>query len=139
MINVVVVGDIGGKMGLGMADPDVWEWWAKTGQQRYSGIHLMTRDELDADSHLETVDYELAWCWPKDDPRCIYTCIFTYPDRQQIYISTKMVWGSWGKPWLTAFKRAIHFLHKWKKREIKIEMPRAVPGYRVQRKSVSVN
>ena len=132
MINVLVVGKIMDVMGLTMLNPDVANWWATEGQEQYPHFHLVTQDDLDEDRSLERVHYELSWCWPEDEPRCIYTNITQYPDRQRIYTKTKAVYGNFGKPWLTAFKRAIHFLNKWEKRKVKVEMPFAVPGYRVQ-------
>lgn len=131
-MNVLIVGKIRDVMGFVMVDRDVADWWTKQGQKQYPNIHLMTLEELDADRSLGTVDYELSWCWPKDEPRCIYTNITQYPDRQLIYTKTKVVYGNFGKPWLTAFKRAIRFLNKWEKRKVKVEMSCAVPSYRVQ-------
>ena len=132
MINVLVVGKIMDVMGLTMLNPDVANWWATQGQKQYPHFHLVTPDDLDEDGSLGAVDYELSWCWPEDEPRCIYTNITQYPDRQRIYTKTKAVYGKWGRPWLTAFKQAIRFLDKWEKQKVKVEMPCAVPSYRVQ-------
>ncbi len=131
-MNVLIVGQIKNKMGFAMVDPDVAAWWTKQGAKQYPDIHLMTPEELDDDRSLGTVDYELSWHWPENEPQRIHTSITEYPDRQIIYSKAKVVWGGWGRPWLTAFKRAIRFLDKWEKRKVKVEMPFAVPSYRVQ-------
>ena len=119
-------------MGFTMVDPDVANWWATKGQKQYPHFHLVTLDDLEEDGSLGTVDYELSWCWPEDKPQRIHTAITQYPDRQIIYSKAKVVWGKWGKPWLTVFKRAIRFLDKWEKQKVKVEMPCAVPSYRIQ-------
>ena len=131
-MNVLIVGQIRDKMGFVMVDHDVVKWWTAQGAKQYPDIHLVTLDELDEDGSLGTVDYELSWHWPENEPQRIYTYFGTHPDQRQIYFSTKIVWGKWGRPWLTAFKRAIQFLDKWEKEKISIEMPCAVPSYRVQ-------
>ncbi len=131
-MNVLIVGKIRDKMGFVMVDHDVVKWWTEQGAKQYPDIHLVTQDELDEDGSLGTVDYELSWCWPEDEPQRIYTAIIEYPSRRIIYTKAKAVYGKWGRPWLTAFKRAIRFLDKWEKEKVKVEMPCAVPNYRVQ-------
>ena len=132
MINILVIGKIKDVMGLTMVDPDMANWWATKGQKQYPHFHLVTPEDLDEDRSLERVDYELSWCWPEDEPRCFFANITQHSNQQIIYSKLKVVYGSWGKPWLTAFKRAIRFLNEWENRKVKVEMPHAVPGYRVQ-------
>ena len=131
-MNVLIVGQIRDKMGFVMVDPDVVKWWSEQGQKQYPNIYLMTLDDLDEDGSLGTVDYELSWCWPENEPRRIYTAIIEYPSRRIIYTKAKAVYGKWGKPWLTSFKRAIRFLDKWENEKVSVEMPCAVPSYRIQ-------
>ena len=131
-MNVLIVGQIRDKMGFVMVDPDVVKWWSEQGQKQYPNIYLMTLDDLDEDGSLGTVDYELSMCWPENEPQRIYTAIIEYPSRRIIYTKAKAVYGKWGKPWLTAFKRAIRFLDKWEKEKVSVEMPCAVPSYRIQ-------
>ena len=67
-MNVLIVGKIRDKMGFVLVDPDIANWWTKQGPKQYPDIHMITLDELDADRSLETVDYELSWCWPENEP-----------------------------------------------------------------------